>query len=72
MKPEAEIRNLKRVLAVHERDCLSMREVTRLLLCRAERAEKECTEWKARFDALLFGGEPEPDARSKADSPRPQ
>lgn len=70
MKPEAEIRNLKRVLAETERDCRSTRETARSLLRRAERAEKECAEWKARFDALLFGGEPEPDARSKA--PRPQ
>ena len=53
MKPETEIRNLKRDRDEYKRDYLSMKETARALARRAELAEKDRDEWKARFDVLL-------------------
>ena len=60
MKPETEIRNLKRYLAEVRRDYLSMQETARALRRRAESSEREVAEWKARFDILLRREEPKP------------
>ena len=55
MKPETEIRNLKREL----KDALSAlsRRITEVgeYRVRATKAEQECAEWKRRFDMLLSG-----------------
>ena len=53
MKPETEIRNLKRSLLETRRDYKSAMETLRAVIRRAEQAEREVIEWRARFDVLL-------------------
>ena len=60
MKPETEIRNLKRSLLEARRDYASTKETLRSVIRRAQKAEKECAEWKERFDVLLRREEPKP------------
>ena len=60
MKPETEIRNLRRSVndfsAALERECRRSADYQ----APATKAERECAEWKARFDVLLRREEPKP------------
>lgn len=54
MKPETEIRNLKRDVKSLRYELKLADENTRAYRARATKAEQEVAEWKARFDALLM------------------
>ena len=60
MKPETEIRNLKRELKCESASYRALKNEARDWQARALKAEIELTEWKARFDVLLRREEPKP------------
>jgi len=53
LKPETEIRNLKRELARVKRDVCELREKNHALSDRAYKATNEAEAWRRRFDTLL-------------------
>lgn len=53
MKPETEIRNLKRDIKERHRTYLDAMEERNLYRARVTKAEQEAAEWKRRFDELL-------------------
>lgn len=53
MKPETEIRYLKRNLARSIKDFFAAKNDCKYLLERALKAESELKEWKNRFDVLI-------------------
>lgn len=53
MKPETEIRNLKRQLKDEVAVAWTMRQQVEHYRVRAMKAEQELAEWKERFDVLL-------------------
>jgi len=53
VKPETEIRNLKRRLTATNREFLAIVEERNLYRTRATKAEQDAAEWKCRFDDLL-------------------
>jgi len=64
LKPETEIRNLRREVSELRKEKISLRtDITRfrreadLYLTRALAAEKKVSEWEERFDALLYNKE---------------
>jgi len=58
MKPETEIRNLKRGLKQCREQLRTLGLELSKALSRATKAEQEVTVWKARFDILLRREEP--------------
>jgi molecular chaperone GrpE (heat shock protein) len=67
LKPETEIRNLKRQVKDWQKaewrvraELNKLRTEVDAYRARATKAEQECAEWKARFDVLLRREEPKP------------
>ena len=60
MKPETEIRNLKREVRLLTKSKGRWQEQATYLEGRMRKAEKEVAEWKVRFDLLLRREEPKP------------
>lgn len=60
MKPETEIRNLKRDIKRWYAERETLRTERESYRIRATKAEQEVAEWKRRFDALLAHTPPEP------------
>ena len=53
MKPETEIRNLKREVNKLRRDYTNASDARRVLLMERDEARREIADWKERFDLLL-------------------